>query len=129
MNFNRVILGGRLTRDPELRRTSGGTDLVKFGLAVNHKVKVDNEWTDRATFVDVAMFGNRASAFAKYNKKGSTVLIEGRLDLSQWKDEKTGENRSKLGVIADSWEFAGSKETSGQADNEPNDTGVKDTPF
>lgn len=109
MNFNQVLLGGRLTRKPETRYAQSGTAVVKFGLAVNRRVKKGDEWVEKATFVDVTMFGKRGEAFAKFHDKGSEAFVVGVLELDQWDDKQSGERRSKLHVIADSFEFVGGK--------------------
>ena len=99
-DINRVVIGGRLTRDPELRTTANGTDVLLLGVASNDRAKVQGEWTDKANFVDCKLFGARAAKLAKMLKKGDKVLIDGRLSYSSWKDSE-GRNRSKLEVLAD----------------------------
>ena len=109
-SYNKVILMGNLTRDPELRYTQGGnsTAICKVGLAVNRRYKnQQGEWVEKPTFVDVTIFGNRGEAFEKYHRKGATAFIEGRLELDTWEDKNSGQKRSKLYVIADNWEFTG----------------------
>jgi single-strand DNA-binding protein len=108
VSYNRVTLMGNLTRDPE-RKAAGETSVVSFGLALNEKYK-DQE---RTTFVDVTMFGARADAFARFHSKGDRVLIEGKLRLDTW--EKDGQKRSKLYVVADSFEFAKENRSGGGA--------------
>jgi single-strand DNA-binding protein len=105
-SFNRVILMGNLTRDPEVRFTQGGMGICTFSLAVNERFKgSDGEYQDRATFVEVTMFGKRGEAFGKFHRKGAAAFIEGKLRLDQWDDKETGAKRSKLFVVADSFEF------------------------
>lgn len=106
-SFNRVILVGNLTRDIELRRTPGGTSVTDIGLAVNDRVKRDGEWTDQTTFVDVTLWGRTAEVADEYTRKGSSVLIEGRLHLDQW--EQDGNKRSKLKVIGERMQLLGGK--------------------
>jgi len=108
-SFNKVILMGRLTRDPELRYTQSNMAICKVGLAVNRRFKdsASGEWREDTTFVDVTVFGKRAEAFEKYHKKGSDAFFEGRLAFDTWDDKNTGQKRSKLYVIADNWEFVG----------------------
>ena len=117
-SFNRVILMGNLTRDPEVRFTQGGMGICTFSLAVNERFKgSDGEYQDRATFVEVTMFGKRGEAFGKFHRKGAAAFIEGKLRLDQWDDKETGAKRSKLFVVADSFEFvngADKKEKSSQ---------------
>ena len=105
MIINRVVISGNLTRDPELRATAGGTQVLSFGVAVNDRRKnpQTGEWEEFPNFVDCTMFGNRAEAVARYLSKGTKVAIEGRLRYSSW--ERDGQRRSKLEVIVDEIEF------------------------
>ena len=107
-SFNRVILMGNLTRDPETRFTGSGMAVVNFGLAVNERFGgQDGQQQERTTFVDVTMFGKRGEAFARFHGKGKPALVEGKLRLDSWEDKNGGGKRSKLYVVADSWEFCG----------------------
>jgi len=108
-SYNRVILMGNLTRDPELRYTANQTAICKFGLAVNRRFKdgQTGEWKEEPTFVDVTIFGARAEPFARYHTKGKPAFIEGSLRLDTWDDKNGGGKRSKLYVVADTWEFVG----------------------
>lgn len=107
MSINKVIISGNLTRDPELRSTQSGTQVLGFGVAVNERVKNQRtgEWEDRPNFVDCTMFGNRAEGVSRYLAKGSKVAVEGRLRWSQWEDRNGGGKRSKLEVVVDEIEF------------------------
>jgi single-strand DNA-binding protein len=107
-SFNRVVLLGNLTRDPELRYIPSGTAVSEIGLAVNDRVKRDGQWVDEATFVDVTLWGRTAEVANEYLSKGSSVLIEGRLKLDQW-ENKEGEKRSKLKVVCERMQMVGSK--------------------
>ena len=101
-SFNTVILVGNLTRDPELRYTSNGKAIAKIGLAVNRTwTNEAGEKKEEVTFVDVDTFGRTAENVGQYMRKGSPILIEGRLRLDQWDDKQTGQKRTKLGVVAD----------------------------
>ena len=96
-NFNHVILIGNLTRDPELRYTPKGTAVAKFGLAINRPWKNEaGEAKEEVTFVDVDCFGRLAENIGQYMKKGSPLLVEGRLKLDQWTDKTTGQPRQRL---------------------------------
>lgn len=107
-NFNKVILAGNLTRDPELRYTPKGTAIAKFGLAVNRVWKNEaGESKEETMFVDLDAFGRQAETLAQYMKKGSPLLVEGRLKLDQWDDKQTGQKRSKLGVVVEGFQFLG----------------------
>ena len=105
MSINRVNISGNLTRDPELRATAGGTQVLSFGVAVNDRRRnpQTGEWEDYPNFVDCTMFGTRAEAVNRYLSKGSKVAIEGKLRYSSW--ERDGQRRSKLEVIVDEIEF------------------------
>ena len=112
-SFNKVILVGNLTRDPELRYTPKGTAVAKIGLAVNRVwTSETGEKKEEVTFVDIDMFGRTAENVAQYMRKGSPLLVEGRLRLDQWDDKQTGQKRSKLGVVAESVQFLGSPRSS-----------------
>ena len=107
-SFNRVILMGNLTRDPELRYIQSGMAVTDIGLAVNDKRKAANgEWVDEVTFVDVTIWGRTAETASEYLTKGSPVLIEGRLKLDSW--EKDGQKRSKLKVVCENMRMVGSR--------------------
>lgn len=108
-SFNKVILVGNLTRDPELRYTPKGMAIAKIGLAVNRNwTSESGEKKEEVTFVDVDIFGRTAENVAQYMKKGRPILIEGRLKLDQWDDKQTGQKRSRLGVVAETVQFLGS---------------------
>jgi len=104
-SYNRVILLGNLTRDPEVRFASNGTAIVKFGLAVNERYKQDEEWLERVNFFDVTLFGKRGEAFSRFHEKGKPAFVEGKLRYDTWDDKQTGQKRSKVVVIAENWEF------------------------
>ncbi|MDP8222140.1 MAG: single-stranded DNA-binding protein [Candidatus Lernaella stagnicola] len=107
-SFNRVILMGNLTRDPEIRYTGGGTAVVKIALAVNRRVKKGDTWEDEAHFFDAVMFGNRAEALSKYVGKGDPLLIEGELVQNRWENQQ-GEKRSKVEVRISDFSFVSSR--------------------
>lgn len=107
-SYNKVILMGNLTRDPEVRYSQGGTAIVKLGLAVNRRYQdAEGNWQEQPTFVDVTMFGKRGEAFARFHEKGKPAFVEGHLRLDTWEDKNDGGKRSKLYVVADNWEFVG----------------------
>jgi single-strand DNA-binding protein len=106
-SYNRVILVGNLTRDPELRYIPSGTAVTDVGIAVNDRVKRGDQWVDEATFVDVTLWGRTAEIANEYLSKGSPVLIEGRLKLDRW--EKEGQKHSKLKVVGERLQMLGSK--------------------
>lgn len=106
MSINRVNITGNLTRDPELRATAGGTQILAFGVAVNDRRRNQQtgEWEDVPNFVDCIVFGSRAEAVSRFISKGSKVAIEGKLRYSAW-ETKEGQRRSKLEVIVDEIDF------------------------
>jgi len=106
MNYNRTILAGNLTRDPEIRTTASGVIVGKFGLAVNEYAGKDKP--KRTTFVNLTAFGRTAEVIGEHFKKGDPIHIEGRLDFSEWTD-KAGQKRTALGVVVDSFQFVGGK--------------------
>jgi len=106
--YNRVILMGNLTRDPELRYTPKGVAIAKIGLAINRTWKNEaGETKEEVTFVDVDAFGRQAETIAQYLKKGNPFMVEGRLKLDQWDDKTTGQKRSRMGVVLESFQFLG----------------------
>jgi len=110
-SFNKVILMGNLTRDPELRYTPKGTPIAKVGLAVNRVWRTEaGEQREEVTFVDVDIFGRTAENVGQYMRKGRPLLVEGRLKLDQWDDKNTGQKRSRLGVVAESVQFLGGRD-------------------
>jgi single-strand DNA-binding protein len=106
-SFNRVLLMGNLTRNPEIRYTPSGTAVADLGLAVNENFKNKaGETVEQTCFVDVVVWGRQAETAAEYLQKGSPVFVEGRLQLDQWENQQ-GEKRSKLRVRADRVQFLG----------------------
>lgn len=103
MSINRVVVSGNLTRDPELRATPGGTQVLGFGIAVNdsRRNRQTGEWEDYHNFIDCTMFGNRAEALSRILRKGMKVAIEGKLRYSSWEDKNGGGRRSKVEIIPD----------------------------
>jgi single-strand DNA-binding protein len=113
-SYNRVVLVGNLTRDPELRYTPSGMAVTDVTLAVNDKRKGANgEWVEEVTFVDVTLWGRTAEVVTEYTSKGSPLLIEGRLKQDKWQDKNTGENRSKLKVVGERMQLLSSKSGGG----------------
>ena len=105
-NYNKVILMGNLTRDPEVKYTSGGTAIAKLSMAVNRNwTNKEGHKQEETTFVDVDAFGRQAEVIGQYLKKGRPVMVEGRLKLDQWDDKQTGAKRSKLGVTLEGFQF------------------------
>ena len=117
-SFNRVILVGNLTRDPNVRYTPGGTAVCEIGLAVNERRKNQSgEWVDEVVYVDVTLWGRTAEIAGEYLTKGAPVLIEGRLRMDTW--EKEGEKRSKLRVVAERMQMLGPRGAQNNAGTRP----------
>lgn len=110
-SFNKVIIMGNLTRDPELRFLASNTAVCQIGVAVNErwKNKQTDQWEDRVNFIDCEAWGKTAENINQYFTKGKGILIEGKLRLDQWQDQQ-GSNRSKLKVIVDRFEFVGGRD-------------------
>src|SRR2546421_12089712 len=109
-SFNKVILLGNLTRDPEVRYTPKGTAVTELGMAVNRVYTAENgEKREETTFVDVTLWGRTAEIAGEYLKKGRPVFIEGRLQLDTWDDKQSGQKRSKLKVVGEGLQLLGSR--------------------
>lgn len=126
-NFNRVILAGNLTRDPELRYTPSGKAVTSFGLAVNNRYRVGDEWKEDTCFVDITVWGKQAENCAEYLNKGRNALVEGRLNYRTWETDE-GQRRSKLEVVALNVQFLGGRGPAGSAPAAEEDFG-DDVPF
>lgn len=106
---NKVILVGNLTRDPEIRYTPKGSAVADVGLALNRVYTTENgERREEVTFVDITLWARLAELAQQYLTKGRQVYIEGRLQMDTWQDRQTGQNRSKLKVVAEQMVFLGS---------------------
>ena len=119
-SFNKVMLLGNLTRDPELRYTPKGTAIARLGLAVNRRYTGENNQTvEEVTFIDVDAWGKSAELIAQYLRKGNPIFIEGRLKLDQWDDKNTGQKVSKLRVVLETFQFLGGKSGDGGPSGPP----------
>ena len=118
--MNRVILKGRLARDPESRMTSAGKAVVEFTIAVqdDYQDKSGNK-VERAHFIDCHCWGPRGEAFGRFHRKGADALVEGKIVQEKWTDKATGKERSKLRVNVESWEFCGAKRDGSEATPAP----------
>jgi len=106
-SFNKVILMGNLTRDPETRVTPSGLTICKMGLAVSRRYSTkDGDSREETTFVDVDAFGRQAEVITKYLRKGSPIFVEGRLRFDQW-ESNDGQKRTKLSVVLENFQFVG----------------------
>lgn len=113
-SFNKVMLMGNLTRDPEIKYTPKGTAIADIGLAVNRNYTTESgEKREEVTFVDVTLWGRVAEIVGEYCKKGRPLFVEGRLQLDTWDDKQTGQKRSKLKVIGENIQLLGSRDGGG----------------
>ena len=109
-SFNKVILLGNLTRDPEVRYTPKGSAVCDLGVAINRQYTLDSgEKREEVTFVDVVLWSRLAEIAGEYLKKGRPVFIEGRLQLDTWDDKQSGQKRSKLRVIGETMQLIGGR--------------------
>lgn len=116
-SFNKVILMGNLTRDPELRSTSGGTHVADVSLAMNESWQDKDKTTqERVTFVDVTFWGKQAETLARWKKKGDPLMIEGRLTMDEWTDKESGKKRQRLKVTGTGFTFLGKGESGGNGE-------------
>src|SRR3954465_7744483 len=123
-SYNKVLLLGNLTRDPEVRYTPKGSAVADLGIAVNRQYTLDTgEKREEVTFVDVTFWGRTAEVAGEYLKKGRSVFIEGRLQLDTWDDKQSGQKRSKLKVIGEMMQLLGSRPSGGGG---PSDAGEED---
>jgi single-strand DNA-binding protein len=102
--INKVILAGRLTKDPELRYTASGTAVANFGLAANRRYRQGEETREETLFIDLVAFGRQAELVEKYLKKGSPIYLEGRLQQRKWEDQ-SGQPRTKYEIVAENIQF------------------------
>ncbi len=91
---------GRLGRDPELRTTNSGASVVDFSLAITKSKKVNGQWQEKTTWVDVNIWGNSSNRVMEKCKKGTEVFVQGYLDMDQWNDQNTGKKRTKHKITA-----------------------------
>src|SRR5882672_6181823 len=123
-SFNKVILLGNLTRDPEVRYTPKGSAVCDLGLAVNRSYTLDSgEKREEVTFVDVVLWARLAEIAGEYLKKGRPVFIEGRLQLDTWDDKQSGQKRSKLKVVGEGMQLLGSRPSGGGGGGGEEDSG------
>ena len=126
-SFNKVVLVGNVTRDPELRYIASGTAVTDIGLAVNDRRKTaTGEWVEETTFVDVTLWGRTAEVAGEYVTKGSPLLIEGRLKLDTW--EKDGKKNSKLRVVCERMQLLGGRGEGGRGPAAPAGAGKARAP-
>ncbi len=118
-SFNKVILLGNLTRDPEVRYTPNGSAVASFALAVNRKYKQGDETKEEVSYIDIVVFGKQAENCGQYLNKGDGALIEGRLQQRRWDDKETGQKRSKVEVAAQTVTFMPKRSGQGGGQGRP----------
>jgi single-strand DNA-binding protein len=124
-SFNRVVLVGNLTRDVELRHTPNNTAVTDIAIAVNERIKRNEQWVDEAHFFDITLWGRLAEIAAEYLSKGSSVLVEGRLKLDRW--EQDGQKRSKIKIVGEKMQMLGGGNRSGGGNPNNNDASQSDS--
>ncbi|UDQ99221.1 single-stranded DNA-binding protein [Lentisphaerota bacterium WC36G] len=117
-SLNKVLLMGNLTREPSLRHTPSGMAVCDLGLAINRRfTSSNNEQRDETCFVDVVVWGKQAESCGRYLEKGSAIFVEGRLQLDQWQDRESGQNRSRLRVVAERVQFMSNRNNASSGTN------------
>lgn len=117
-DINSVTLLGRLTGDPELRSTWGGTDVCSFRLAFNTSKKSGDGWEDHSNFIGVTVWGRQGESVSRYTKKGSQVAVKGRLEFREWETD-SGAKRSTIEVVADKVQFIGPRDDDSSSSRAP----------
>jgi single-strand DNA-binding protein len=126
-NYNKVILVGNLTRDPQMKYLPSQMPVTEFGLAVNHKYKTKTgEQKEEVLFIDCAIFGAGAEVINKWCQKGKQLLVEGRLKYDTWEDKQGGGKRSKHSVVVDTFQFIGSRDGGQGGPGGPGGPGMAD---
>lgn len=119
-NYNKWIALGRLTKDPELRYTTGNMAVCSFSLAINHRYKdKSDQWVEQVSYFDCKIWGKRGEAFAAHHRRGSEAFVEGRLSQESWEAKDSGQKRSKIVAIIDNWEFVGGEKKQGGGQSQP----------
>lgn len=127
-SYNKVILLGNLTRDPELRVTPKGTAICQFGLAVNRKFRdASGSIREEVTFVDIEAWEKQGENISKFCTKGSPLLVEGRLKLDTWEDKTSGQKRSKLKIVLENFQLISSRSESTGAPGSSSEDGGDQT--
>jgi single-strand DNA-binding protein len=116
-DINSVVLVGRLTRDAELKYTSGGTAVCKFAVAVNRRRKSNDQWIEEVSFFDIVLWGRRGEALQQYLSKGTQVAVQGELRQDRW--EQNGQKRSKVEIYAQDIQLLGGGSSGGRGDGGP----------
>ncbi|MBI5189552.1 MAG: single-stranded DNA-binding protein [Nitrospirae bacterium] len=128
VNFNKVILIGNLTRDPELRYNPSGTAVANLSIAVNRRYKQGEENREEVGYFDIVVFGKTAENCGQYLNKGSGILVEGRLQQRRWETDD-GQKRSKVEVVANTVQFMPKRQGGGGSDAPDEMIDEGDIPF
>ncbi len=116
--FSKAIITGNLTRDPELRTTPNGASVCSFSVAVNRVYRDSNgEQKEDVSFIDCSAWGKLGEMISQYAKKGSGVLVSGRLDQRSWEDKTSGQKRSRVEIVVEDFNFTGQAPTGGSSSN------------
>jgi single-strand DNA-binding protein len=121
MDLNHVVLIGRLTRDGELKYTSGGTAVTKFSIAVNRRRKNGDQWVDEANFFDVVLWGKQGEALNQYLVKGKMIGVDGELRQERWTTQQ-GDNRSRVEIVANNIQLLGDRQSSASGEHHEQNT-------
>jgi single-strand DNA-binding protein len=118
--FNKVVLMGNLTRDPETRTTSGGQSVTSFSLAVNRSWRgADGQQQEAVSYIDCTAWGKTGEIIAQYMGKGRALLVSGRLDQRSWDDKDSGQKRSKVEVVVEDFNFVDGGQGGGEGNSAP----------
>jgi len=130
MNLNKCFFGGNITRDIELKTIQSGKSVAKFGIAINNKwVDAQGEKHEETTFVDLEAWNKTAEVIAKHFSKGKPIFVEARAKLDQWDDKETGQKRSKMKFVVESFQFCGGdRKAAGEIEVKPSGVGRKPLP-
>ena len=116
--FSKAIITGNLTRDPELRSTPNGASVCSFSVAVNRTYRdASGEQKEDVSFIDCSAWGKLGEMISQYAKKGTGVLVSGRLDQRSWEDKTTGQKRSRVEIVVEDFNFTGARDNSGNTSN------------
>lgn len=126
--YNKVVLVGNLTRDVEIRYSQNGSAIAKTAIATSRKFTINGEKKEEVCFVDITFFGRSGEIANQYLRKGSKVLIEGRLSFDQWSDQQTGQKHSKHSVIVETMQMLDSKSTTYAGDTDAKESYQRPTP-
>ena len=112
--FSKVVLAGNLTRDPEMRATTTGSQACNFTIAVNRVYKgSDGNMQEQVSYIDCVAWGKPGETIAQYTRKGSSIIVSGRLDQRSWEDKNSGQRRSRIEVVVEDFQFIGGGSSAG----------------